>query len=60
MDIQKIRAVLSSAEAVVVGAGAGLSTAAGLSFEGARFEDYLADFRERYGIKDIYSGLLSL
>lgn len=56
MDIQKIRAVLSSAEAVVVGAGAGLSTAAGLSFEGARFEDYFADFRERYGIKDIYSG----
>lgn len=41
---------------MLIGAGAGLSAAAGLTYSGERFERYFADFQERYGITDIYSG----
>ena len=47
---------LTSAEAVVIGAGAGLSTAAGLTYSGERFERYFFDFKEKFGITDMYSG----
>ena len=39
-----LREKLAQADAVLVGAGAGLSTAAGLSYGGARFQKYFADF----------------
>lgn len=48
--------VLHEADAVVVGAGAGLSAAAGFDYGGKRFEKYFSDFREKYGITDMYSG----
>ncbi len=41
---------------MLVGAGAGLSTAAGLTYSGARFREHFADFIERYGFTDMYSG----
>lgn len=47
---------LAQADAVLVGAGAGLSTAAGLSYGGARFQKYFADFAKKYGIHDMYTG----
>ena len=47
---------LDACDAVLVGAGAGLSTAAGLSYSGARFHEHFADFRDAYGITDMYSG----
>ena len=47
---------LAAAEAVVVGAGAGLSTAAGLAYSGERFERYFGDFARRHGCCDMYSG----
>lgn len=47
---------IQTADAIVVGVGAGLSTAAGLTYSGARFQQYFADFGEEYGITDIYSG----
>lgn len=53
---KRLRALLDAADAIVVGAGAGLSTAAGFTYSGARFERYFSDFRARYGIRDIYSG----
>lgn len=56
MKYEALKQAIEAADAVVVGAGAGLSTAAGLSFEGERFNTYFADFRDRYGIRDIYSG----
>ena len=40
----------------MVGAGSGLSTAAGLTYSGARFERYFGDFQQKYGIQDMYSG----
>ena len=47
---------IEKAEGIVVGAGAGLSASAGLTYSGERFEKYFSDFRRRYGIRDMYSG----
>ena len=49
-------AALDSADAVVVGAGAGLSTSAGFTYSGGRFERYFSDFAARYRFRDMYSG----
>lgn len=54
--ISELRSRLDSADAVVIGAGAGLSSAAGLTYSGERFEKYFADFIEKYGFTDMYSG----
>ena len=40
----------------MIGAGAGLSTAAGFTYSGERFEKYFFDFAEQFGIQDMYSG----
>ena len=55
-QINKLKAVLDSADAVLIGAGAGLSTSAGLTYSGERFLKYFADFHAKYGIADMYSG----
>lgn len=55
-QIERLKAVLSEADAVVVGAGAGLSTSAGLTYSGERFERNFGDFIAKYGIRDMYSG----
>jgi NAD-dependent SIR2 family protein deacetylase len=55
-NIARLRRALDAADAVVVGAGAGLSTAAGLTYSGERFDRYFFDFRDRFGITDMYSG----
>lgn len=52
----RLRRALETADAVVVGAGAGLSAAAGLAYDGERFERLFADFREAYGFTDMYTG----
>lgn len=54
--VQALRAWLREADAVVIGAGAGLSAAAGFTYSGARFEQYFADFGKKYGFTDMYSG----
>lgn len=54
--IERLRRALDDADAVIVGAGAGLSTAAGLAYSGARFDEHFADFRDAFGITDMYSG----
>ena len=55
-DILKLKEALRTADAVVIGAGAGLSTSAGFVYTGERFEKYFSDFAAKYGIKDMYSG----
>ena len=55
-QIDKLRAALAMADAVVVGAGAGLSTAAGYTYSGPRFSRLFGDFAARYGFSDMYSG----
>ena len=53
--IQQLRSAIDAADAVVVGAGAGLSTAAGFTYAGERFERLFPDFIARYGFRDMYS-----
>lgn len=47
---------IKTADAIVIGAGAGLSTAAGFTYSGKRFKEYFFDFAATYGIQDMYSG----
>lgn len=55
-EIVRLKNALQTANALVIGAGAGLSTAAGFSYSGARFEKYFPGYKERYGFNDMYSG----
>ncbi|ONI38370.1 Sir2 silent information regulator family NAD-dependent deacetylase [Candidatus Epulonipiscium fishelsonii] len=55
-NIDKIRYLINTADKIVIGAGAGLSTAAGLEFGGERFDRYFSDFKEKYNINDMYYG----
>ena len=55
-QINKLKTALENADAVLIGAGAGLSTSAGLTYSGTRFFKYFADFHAKYGITDMYSG----
>ena len=48
--------LISSAERIIIGAGAGLSASAGLTYSGGRFYKYFSDFAQKYGIRDMYSG----
>ena len=54
--LERLKAALRDCDAVVIGAGSGLSTAAGFTYNGERFEKYFPDFAAKYGIKDMYSG----
>lgn len=55
-NITRLNEELKTADAIVVGAGAGLSTSAGLTYSGERFQRYFTDFAEKFGISDMYSG----
>ena len=55
-NIEKLRKAIAEADAIVIGAGAGLSTSAGFTYSGERFKRYFFDFAERFGITDMYSG----
>lgn len=55
-EIELLKKWLRSAGAVVVGAGAGLSAAAGFAYGGERFKKYFSDFEQKYGFHDMYSG----
>ena len=55
-NIRRLRDALEQADAVVIGAGAGLSTSAGFTYTGERFQRYFSDFEERYGFHDMYTG----
>ena len=54
--IARLKTEIETADAIVIGAGAGLSTAAGFIYSGERFEKYFGDFAKRFGIQDMYSG----
>lgn len=54
--IKRLKAEIQNADAILIGAGSGLSTSAGLTYGGERFPNYFSDFQEKYGITDMYSG----
>lgn len=56
LRINNLKEALSQADAVLIGAGAGLSASAGFIYGGERFLKYFADFHAKYGITDMYSG----
>lgn len=55
-SIEQLKHQIKTTDAVVIGAGAGLSTAAGFTYSGERFQKYFADFIKKYHFKDMYSG----
>lgn len=55
-QIEQLRGEFQQADAVLIGAGSGLSASAGFTYGGERFQKYFGDFAERYGIGAMYSG----
>lgn len=55
-EINKLKKAVEEADAVVIGAGAGLSTSSGFVYNGERFEKHFSEFGKKYGFKDMYSG----
>lgn len=55
-NVAYLKRAIEDADAILIGAGAGMSTAAGLTYSGDRFMRFFSDFNEKYGIKDMYSG----
>lgn len=51
--IDKLKEAIDNCDAIVIGAGAGLSSATGFTYNGERFEKYFSDFREKYGFNDM-------
>ena len=54
-SVKELHRCLEQAEAVVIGAGSGLSAAAGFTYSGKRFEEHFREFIEKYGMTDMYS-----
>lgn len=54
--MEQLRKALDDADTVILGAGAGLSTAAGFVYGGERFQRYFYDFASKYGFSEMYSG----
>ncbi|MBD5391330.1 Sir2 silent information regulator family NAD-dependent deacetylase [bacterium] len=54
--IGKLKEEIEAADAVIIGAGAGLSTSAGFVYTGDRFKKYFSDFAEKYDFNDMYTG----
>ena len=55
-NINRLKEKIETADAILIGAGAGLSTSAGFEYSGERFDRYFSDFKAKYGITDMYSG----
>ena len=53
--LAKVQQLLHEADHVLIGAGAGLSAAAGLEYSGEEFEQEFQSWIEKYGITDLYS-----
>ena len=54
--LQRLKHEIQTADAILIGAGAGLSTSAGFTYTGKRFTETFADFISKYGFRDMYSG----
>ena len=55
-NIKRLKQAIHNADAILIGAGAGLSASAGYTYDGVRFQKYFSDFNQKYGISDMYSG----
>ena len=55
-QIARLKTEIETADGIVIGAGAGMSFSAGLTYNGERFEKYFSDFHDKYGFSDMYAG----
>lgn len=55
-NLLKLRSEIDKSDAIIIGAGSGLSTSAGFTYTGERFKLWFADFEEKYGFHDMYQG----
>lgn len=55
-NLKRLKEEFNTADAILIGAGTGLSASCGFDYSGERFEKYFSDFKEKYGITDMYSG----
>lgn len=55
-NIKRLQEALEKAETIIIGAGAGLSSSAGFTYSGERFNKYFKDFSEKYKFSDMYQG----
>lgn len=55
-EIEQLQEIIEKADAVVIGAGAGLSASAGFTYSGDRFQEYFGDFIEKYHFRNMYEG----
>ena len=56
LKTDRLKYEIENADAVLIGAGAGLSVSSGFTYSGSRFHRYFKDFEEKYGFHDMYSG----
>lgn len=54
-QINRISTEIKEADAIIIGAGSGLSASAGLTYAGERFEQYFSDFIQKYHFHDMYT-----
>ena len=53
--IQKLKEIIKNADSVLIGAGAGLSTSAGMLYSGETFQKNFSDFIKKYNFTDLYT-----
>ena len=55
-ELNRLAEAIRNADSIIIGAGAGLSTSAGFTYSGERFDKTFSDFKKKYGFEDMYSG----
>ena len=58
--IKHFKKIMESTQAVVIGAGAGLSASAGFEYDGETFGRYFFDFEKKYGFHDMRGDFIRL
>lgn len=53
--LNQAKKAIDEADFILIGAGAGLSTAAGIEYSGKRFTDNFQEFIDKYAMTDMYS-----
>ncbi len=54
-QMKQLEEKINTADAILIGAGAGMSASAGYTYSGERFEHNFSDFIKKYGFKDMYT-----
>lgn len=55
IDYSKIKNLIKQADAIIIGAGAGLSTSAGIDYGEENFKDNFPELVKKYGMSDMYT-----